>query len=53
LAFIVYASWLDPVSGRWSLIINLAVLAGSALYYRFIVLRRANWKLSAPEDLIV
>lgn len=50
LAFVLYASWLDPDSGRPSLIANIAMIAVSVFYYRFVLLRRGVWVLRGPED---
>ncbi len=50
LAYIVYASWLDPDTGRPSLIANAAVVVMSLAYYLFFVRRRGAWTLYGPDD---
>jgi len=50
LGFVVYASWLDPDTGFWSLIMNAIVIALSLAYYKFVLVRRKAWALSGPED---
>jgi amino acid transporter len=50
LCYILYASWLDPDTGRPSLIANGCVIVVSVIYYRFVLLRRGAWQLSAPQD---
>jgi amino acid transporter len=52
LAFIVYASWLDPDVGRPSLIANVAVIAVAVLYYRYVLVRRGAWVLRGPDDAL-
>lgn len=50
LGFIMYALWRDPDVGRRSLLANLAVIAASIFYYRFVLLRRGAWVLRGPDD---
>ena len=51
LAAVVVADLLDPVSGRPSLIANLAVMAISAGYYFFYLKRRGGWMLRGADGL--
>ncbi len=48
---LVIADWMDPVSGRPSLIVLAVVLVFSFLYYPLVVRRRAKVKpaVSAPD----
>jgi len=50
LGFIVYASVLDPVNGLPSLVLNVALVAISLAYYRFVLSRRKAWELCGPAD---
>ena len=51
LAGVVVADLLDPVSGRPSLLANLAVMALSAAYYVFYLKRRGGWTLRGADGL--
>jgi amino acid transporter len=53
LGFTLYESCLDPDSGRWIIIANIAVIAASVFYYRFVLLRRGAWILRGPDDPLV
>jgi amino acid transporter len=50
LAFIVYASWLDPTNGLPSLIVNAIAVALALAYYKFVLVRRKVWTLCGPAD---
>jgi amino acid transporter len=50
LAFVVYASALDPVLGQPSLIAAGVVIAVSAGYYWGVLRRRGTWVLYAPGE---
>lgn len=50
LGFVVYASWIDPETGRPSLIISAAVIVASIAYYRLVLIRREAWMLCGPDD---
>ena len=50
LAFVIYASFLDPVLGQPSLIATAIVIAISAAYYWLVLRRRGAWVLYAPGD---
>jgi len=50
LGFIVYTSWLDPETGRHSLIANAIAVVVALLYYRFVLVRRGTWVLRGPHD---
>ena len=50
LGFVVYASWLDPDSGRLSLIVNAVLIISSLLYYKLVLARRTSWDLRGPGD---
>jgi amino acid transporter len=52
LGFVTYASWLDPDSGRPSLIANIVLILASVLYYRFVLVRRRAWVLRGPDDML-
>jgi amino acid transporter len=50
LFYVAYTNWIDPDIGRPSLLVNLAVMALSAMYYRWVIRRRGVWKLTGPAD---
>ena len=50
LVYVAYTNWIDPEIGRPSLLVNLAVMALSAMYYRWVIRRRGIWKLARPAD---
>lgn len=50
LVFIVGASWLDPETGRPSLIANAVLMTAAIVYYRLVLVRRKAWVLRGPED---
>ncbi len=49
LAYVVYTDALDPKLGRPSLVATIVVIAVSAAYYKFILRRRGDWVLHAPN----
>jgi amino acid transporter len=49
LAYVVYTNLLDPKVGQPSLIATIVVIAVSAAYYKFVLRRRGDWILHAPE----
>ncbi len=49
LGYVVYTNCIDPVTGRKSLMVDVAIVAASALYYRLVLKRRGAWVLRAPE----
>lgn len=50
LAYVIYASALDPEIGRPSLIATAIVIAISAAYYWLVLRRRGAWVLHQPLD---
>jgi L-asparagine transporter-like permease len=50
LAFVIYASALDPLLGQPSLIATLVVIAIAAAYYWLVLRRRGAWVLYAPPE---
>ena len=50
LAYVVYASAIDPDVGRPSLIATAAVIAASAAYYWLVLRRKGAWVLHQPTD---
>jgi amino acid transporter len=48
--WLLFEAWLDPASGRPSLIASLAVIALSLLWYVLVVRRRGAWTIRDPED---
>ena len=51
LALVIVANWMDESVGRPSLIVTVAVMMGTGMYYFFVVRRRGVWVLKGPEDL--
>lgn len=51
LAYVVYASAIDPDVGRPSLIATVIVIAASAAYYWLVLRRKGAWVLHQPTDL--
>jgi amino acid transporter len=51
LAYVIYASWLDPDVGRPGLIANLTVLVAALAYYFTFLRRRGEWVLHGPDDM--
>jgi amino acid transporter len=49
LAYVVYTNLLDPKVGQPSLIATIVVIAVSAAYYKFVLRRRGDWILHAPQ----
>lgn len=45
LAYVVWTSWLDAAEGRSGLIATAAQIAGSVLWYKFVLCRRGQWKV--------
>ncbi|HEV2364204.1 MAG TPA: APC family permease [Caulobacteraceae bacterium] len=52
LVAIVWGDWLDPASGRPSLIANLAIMGGFALYYLVFLRGRRAFALRGPEGAL-
>jgi amino acid transporter len=50
LAYVFYASALDPVVGRQSLITNATIVVLSLVYYVFVHRRRGGWTIRDPEE---
>ena len=50
LAYVFYASALDPVVGRQSLITNAAIAGLSLIYYVFVHRRKGGWTIRDPEE---
>lgn len=50
LGYVFYASWLDPDTGRPSLLANFAVISLWLVYYFAVVRRRGEWVLQGPTD---
>jgi len=50
LAYVIYASALDPDVGRPSLYATAAVIAATAAYYWLVLRRRGEWVLHQPLD---
>lgn len=50
LGYVFYASWLDPDTGRPSLLANAAVIVFWLVYYFVVVRRRGEWVLQGPAD---
>jgi amino acid transporter len=50
LAFVIYASAMDPLLGQPSLIATLVVIAIAAAYYWLVLRRRGAWVLYAPPE---
>lgn len=50
IAYVLYTNWLDPDSGRLSLIANLVAIALSLAYYVFVLSRRGTWILRDPPS---
>jgi amino acid transporter len=50
LGYVLYAAWLDPGTGRLSLIANGALIVAALFYYRFVLVRRRAWVLRGPDD---
>jgi amino acid transporter len=51
LAYVIYASWLDPDVGRPGLMANLIVLVAALAYYFTFLRRRGEWVLRGPDDM--
>lgn len=51
LFYVMYMNWLDPNSGRLSLIINVIVIVASLAYYYVFLRRRGEWVLHGPGDI--
>ncbi len=49
LGYVIYTNCIDPVTGQKSLVVDVLVVALSALYYRFVLRRRGQWVLREPE----
>lgn len=50
LAYVFYASALDPVVGRQSLITNAAIAGLSLIYYVVVHRRKGGWTIRDPEE---
>jgi amino acid transporter len=50
LAYVIYTSWLDLEEGRPGLIMTAAQIAGSAVYYWFVLRRRGEWRVHVPGE---
>jgi L-asparagine transporter-like permease len=50
LAYVIYASALDPDVGRPSLYATAAVIAAAAAYYWLVLRRRGEWVLHQPLE---
>jgi amino acid transporter len=53
MMYVVYTSWLDPVTGRPSLFATLGIMLVSAAYYALVLRRRGVWVLRGPEDSLL
>ncbi len=49
LLYVIYTNVLDPKTGQPSLVATAAIIAASAGYYRFVLMRRGAWVLREPE----
>jgi amino acid transporter len=50
VAFVVWASWLDPQEGRPALIATGAQLLLGLAYYRLVLARRGRWEVVLPTE---
>ena len=48
LVYVIYTNCIDPVTGQKSLVVDVVVVAVSALYYQFVLRRRGRWVLREP-----
>ena len=49
LGYVVYTNCIDPVTGQKSLVVDVIVIATSALYYQFVLKRKGQWVLREPN----
>ncbi len=49
LAYVIYVNGIDPKTGQPSLVVDVVVVAVSALYYQLVLKRRGQWVLREPE----
>ena len=49
LCYVAYTNWIDVQFGRPSLLANVAIMGGAALYYYAVVRRRGVWVLRQPD----
>ena len=49
LAYVIYVNCFDPKTGQPSLVVDVVIVAVSALYYRLVLRRRGDWVLTEPE----
>ncbi len=49
LGYVIYTNCIDPKTGQPSLVVDVIIVAVSALYYQFVLKRRGQWVLREPE----